>query len=208
MGHVASHIVRSLASRNRRHEVAIAPVLISCRLGMSSQPRWAVHSTRLMVLCGRVLGRRGDGSTHHPATISVEGLKNGELFRQCAGLHHPLAVISRHALELCTSGEMLESSCCRKRSGSIPVLEPYLDLSWTETRNLSCQTLAMGSIWVSLSCELAHKKAGLVVGKPTSRLASIQPIYSRFNVPKALHLSLFLAPFAERHGLLLTCGLA
>lgn len=43
------------------------------------------------------------------------------------------------------------------------VLEPYLHLARAEARNLSRQSLAMGSVWVCLSCEFAHQESCLVV---------------------------------------------
>lgn len=52
-------------------------------------------------------------------------------------------------------------------SFDLPVLEPHLYLSRTQSWNLSRQTLAMCCIWVRLSCEFAHEESCLVVRKPS-----------------------------------------
>jgi len=82
------------------------------------------------------------------AIRGMERLDVVKVIRNGSHLDHPIAVIGCQALDL----------------GS-PVLEPNLDLSRAQSRNLSRKPLTVRCVWVRLLRKLAHQKPSLLVGK-------------------------------------------
>lgn len=58
---------------------------------------------------------------------------------------------------------------CRVISTIVPVLEPHLNLTRTQARDFTRQTLTMCSIRMRLSRELAHQEPSLIVRQSDSR---------------------------------------
>lgn len=83
----------------------------------------------------------------------------------------------------------------------IPILEPDLNLSRAEPRDLPRQTLSMGSIGMRVSGELAHQESRLIMRQPSSRLlvSVARTVRSPNELPESLHLPLMRPEFSSRH---------
>lgn len=56
---------------------------------------------------------------------------------------------------------------------SIPVLEPYLHLPWTQSRDVARQPLALLCVWMSLTGEFVHKVSRLCMGQSDSPVSLV-----------------------------------
>jgi hypothetical protein len=82
----------------------------------------------------------------------MERLDVVEVIGNSPHLDHPIAIVGCQALDL-----------------GPPVLEPNLDLSRAQSRDLSREPLSVCCVWVRLLRKLAHQKSSLLVRESTER---------------------------------------
>jgi len=86
-----------------------------------------------------------------------------------------------------------------------PVLEPDLDLTWAETRDLARKPLSMRRIGMRLPCKFAHQEPCLIVCQATQLLVFALTVMRQFEC--SAHRNRFILRFCARNSAAVIRGL-